>query len=377
MAYIVAVEATYAGLRAGLLNTDELTTTRPPLFPPLDPFEGEFWSLGADLSSLGDIARSGTLLSRILASIQKVAKDHEQDVVGVGITFSAAVDRTGVVHLAHEQGYFQVNILVPLRNQLFVLWNHPVEVVVENRSNMGAWGEYRLGQGAMLRNDQGNDFDAVYFTISANINVGIIIHGNLYLGLKGYAGQMGHLVIDPTSARQCPACGRKGCASELVSGRALVHDVQEMANGGTVTCITSVATAMPASEAAKYDPGYMGTVQDGRTSHRIDARSIVLASMTGTCAIAENAMNNLIGNLAKLVEEITYTFDPYLVVLGGIAAWRPSLDDEVVARLNLRPFMRLGRNLLPAHLSDRSALYGVGLWVEKKIKDQGSATTTP
>jgi predicted NBD/HSP70 family sugar kinase len=308
MACVISVEATFLGLRAARFNLDEIATRRGYGRPQVEAFEGEFWGTGSDEVTLGSIAKSDKLLQRIAAIIQRVALGSEQDVIGVAISFSAAVRSDGMVHLSHEGEYIQIRVRRELQDKLSELWQHPVDVTVENRSNMGAWGEYQVGQGAVMRANSINPVHTIYITVSGNIGVGIIADGKLYTGLKGYAGEMGHLIINPASDRQCPACFQKGCASEVASGRALVHDVQQYASsGGATACVTSLATATAAADAAKYDPGYIGTVQEGRTTHRIDARSILRASQSGTCQIADQAVDNLVTHLVRRsASEIQY-----------------------------------------------------------------------
>lgn len=58
--------------------------------------------------------------------------------------------------------------------------------------------------------------DVVYLTISTGIGSGIISGGRLIKGVSGNAGEVGHIVIDP-SFGEC-VCGQKGCFEYIASG---------------------------------------------------------------------------------------------------------------------------------------------------------------
>src|SRR5690625_3782238 len=68
--------------------------------------------------------------------------------------------------------------------------------------------------GAAKEND-----NFVYMTVSTGIGAGVITEGKLLRGLKGNAGDIGHIVVDP-SFDKCN-CGQKGCLEAIASGTAI------------------------------------------------------------------------------------------------------------------------------------------------------------
>jgi glucokinase len=66
---------------------------------------------------------------------------------------------------------------------------------MDNDANVGALGEGRHGAGV------GCD-PLFYMTLSTGIGGGIVIEGKPYRGADSYAGELGHIQIDP----QGPAC---------------------------------------------------------------------------------------------------------------------------------------------------------------------------
>jgi glucokinase len=53
--------------------------------------------------------------------------------------------------------------------------------------------------------------DFAYVTVSTGIGAGVYARGRLYTGGLGWAGGIGHIVVEPNGPRTCDACGNRGC----------------------------------------------------------------------------------------------------------------------------------------------------------------------
>lgn len=84
--------------------------------------------------------------------------------------------------------------------------------VADNDANVAAWGEFRLGAG------RGTDH-MLMITIGTGIGGGIISGGRLMHGAHGFAGEIGHIIVEP-GGPQC-GCGNRGCWEQVASGRAI------------------------------------------------------------------------------------------------------------------------------------------------------------
>ena len=79
---------------------------------------------------------------------------------------------------------------------------------VDNDANMAAYGEFKAGGGKGVQS-------LVLLTIGTGVGSGIILEGKLWQGKCGFAGELGHLTVNPKGER-C-RCGGQGCLETEVS----------------------------------------------------------------------------------------------------------------------------------------------------------------
>lgn len=94
-----------------------------------------------------------------------------------------------------------------------------VPVLVDNDANLGALAEHWWGAG------RGID-DIAYIKLGTGVGSGHYVHGRMYRGATGVAGEIGHMAIDP-SGSPC-VCGLRGCLATLVGAQALVARAQSL-----------------------------------------------------------------------------------------------------------------------------------------------------
>jgi glucokinase len=83
-----------------------------------------------------------------------------------------------------------------------------VPFFLDNEANYAAYGEYRIGAGKGAQS-------LVLLTIGTGIGTGIILNGHLWPGACGFAGEMGHVTVNP-EGEKC-RCGNRGCLETEVS----------------------------------------------------------------------------------------------------------------------------------------------------------------
>lgn len=86
---------------------------------------------------------------------------------------------------------------------------------VNNDANMAAFGEYKCGAGQKTHS-------LILLTVGTGVGSGIIMEGKIWQGACGYAGEMGHVVVNP-DGEPCK-CGSRGCLETEVSAPKIVKN---------------------------------------------------------------------------------------------------------------------------------------------------------
>ncbi len=134
-------------------------------------------------------------------------------VVGIGIGIPGIVDKQGSILLAPNLGWKNCQI----KQQIEEEFNIPV--IVENEANAGAYGEKQFGVGKSFN-------DIIYVSVGIGIGVGLILNNQLYQGVNGFSGELGHMVIQMDGA-PC-RCGSKGCWEVYASEHALIDNAKDL-----------------------------------------------------------------------------------------------------------------------------------------------------
>ena len=91
---------------------------------------------------------------------------------------------------------------------------------LENESNLAAIGEFSNSIETLN--------NTVVINIHSGIGSGIIVNGELYTGLEGSAGEIGHMIIVP-NGKKCP-CGNCGCFEQYCSMPALLDEFNSISD---------------------------------------------------------------------------------------------------------------------------------------------------
>jgi glucokinase len=94
-----------------------------------------------------------------------------------------------------------------------------VPFCMNNDANLAAYGEYRCGAGQ-------NTHSLVLLTIGTGVGSGIILNKRIWEGACGFAGEMGHLTVNP-DGEPCN-CGSQGCLETEVSAHKIVKNYLDL-----------------------------------------------------------------------------------------------------------------------------------------------------
>ncbi len=214
--------------------------------------------------------------------------------VGVGVP--GLVTRAGVLRAAPNlDGVADFAIAELLSNRF------NSDVHVDNDATCATVAEWLLGAGH--RTD-----DMMLVTLGTGIGGGVVANGVLQRGANGFAGEFGHMVVDPTGPL-CP-CGRRGCWERYASGSGLAMLAREAATGHRLADVVRHAGGDPQAVRGEHvqaaaregDPEALAVIDDF-------ARWVALG-------------------LANL----TNVLDPEMFVLGGGLATSPDLYLDPIRR---------------------------------------------
>jgi glucokinase len=156
------------------------------------------------------------LLAQVIKMVRTLrgrpgAGDH---VAGVGIGVPGLVNR--------ETRRIEVSPNLPELSQVDIISEVSqatgLPVVLDNDANAAAYGELQVGASRGRR-------DVFLVSLGTGVGAGIIINGQIYRGARGFAGEFGHITIDPEGI-EC-VCGNIGCLETVCSGPNIVRRTRE------------------------------------------------------------------------------------------------------------------------------------------------------
>jgi glucokinase len=212
-------------------------------------------------------------------------------------------------------------------------------VSVDNDATCAALSEWQYGAA------RGVD-DMVMVTLGTGIGGGIVAGGRLMRGTNGFAGEIGHIVVDPDGP-PCP-CGRRGCWERYASGSGLARLAREYAVGRRLTRVVELAGGD--AEAVRGEHVQAAAREGDRDALR------VIDDFGRWVAIG-------LVNLANIL-------DPAMFVLGGGLAASGDLYIDPISHwfrdLLYAPELRPHPALVFAELGERAGAVGAALLPEHR-----------
>ena len=270
---------------------------------------------------------AAALIDAFVAVVDAQRADAPVDAVGVGAP--GLVDRDGCLKMAPNLPHvrdLQIKTLLEERLHL------PVQV--DNDATCAAWGERELGAA------KGSD-DVVVVTLGTGIGGGLVLDGHLYRGAHGFAGEVGHIKVEPNGI-PCP-CGGRGCWERYASGSALGRFGREAGEGGRAVRVVELA---------------------GGDFHDVRGEHVGAAAREGDPEALE-LMNRFAWWVAQGLANLADVFDPATIVVGG--GMLESVDlfldrtHEVFPDLVLAGRERPAVDIVPATLGERAGAIGAAL----------------
>jgi glucokinase len=249
------------------------------------------------------------------------------DEVGVGVP--GLVTREGVLRSAPNlDGVAEFDVAHLLGERL----GHHVHV--DNDATCATVAEWMYGAGA-------GTADMVLVTLGTGIGGGLVSGGRLQRGSNGFAGEYGHMVVDPDGPR-CP-CGRRGCWERFASGSGLARLAREAATAKRADRVLKLVDGDP--EAVRGE-----TVQ--QAAREGDSQALDVIDEFGRW-------------VALGLVSLTNALDPERFVLGGGMAAGADLYLEPIRRwfgeLIYQPHLRPVPEIVFARWNEHAGAVGAAL----------------
>jgi glucokinase len=171
-------------------------------------------------------------MARTLAAMVEAAeavRTPEVGAVGIGAAGLVA-SATGTLSFAPNLAWRNVGLVAQITDAL------GLPALAENDATVAAWGEYRFGAG------RGHEH-LLLVTVGTGIGGGIVAGGTLFRGANGYAGEIGHVIVEP-GGPPC-GCGNRGCWEQVASGHAIQRAGREAAERYPHSKIAQLAEGVP------------------------------------------------------------------------------------------------------------------------------------
>ena len=167
----------------------------------------------ASLAAMLDLARD-LLAAQGEHEVRPYVPSPAHPLKGVGVSFGGPVEADGraVRRSMHIPGWEGFALAERLEREF------GVPALVANDADAAALAEHHFGAGRGMRH-------MLYLTVSTGIGGGVIVDGRLHRGERAWAGEIGHMPLQPDGP-PCP-CGRRGCLEALASGLSIARAARD------------------------------------------------------------------------------------------------------------------------------------------------------
>jgi glucokinase len=309
--------------------------------------------IGGTTSTFGFVERDGTCLAEttfptmpqesapyLVEQLSKRADEAfapfaaSHQLKGIGIGAPNANYYTGIIHNPPNLNWGEAVPLAELFRSRFDL-----PVAMTNDANAAALGEMNFGSARGMRN-------FISITLGTGLGSGIVVNGEIVYGADGFAGELGHTVVDP-DGREC-ACGKRGCLETYVSAPGLCR-----------TVFSLLAERKEESVLREF------------SFHELTAKDVFMAARKRDCLAVEAfaVTGRILGR--KLADAVAHTSPEAFFFHGGLSASGDLLFDA--ARRSMEDnLLQIYRGRIPLRLSGLQGLnagvLGAGALIWNEIK---------
>ena len=260
------------------------------------------------------------IVNDIIAKVKEIRGDHDFDLIGVGSPGNLDCDN-GICVRAANLPYHNTPMAAMIREAV------GVPVYLANDATAALYGEIFAGVGKDYPN-------MIMVTLGTGVGGGIAINGQPYLGKKGGAGEIGHMIIK-YDGLSCP-CGLTGCYEQYASVTALIRITEEAIAANPDSILAQAA------------------------ANGADGRSAFDAKEKG-CPVAAAVIDQYAEFVAVGLKSLLNIFEPDAIVIGGAIS---NQEENLLAPIREKVGMPI--ELFTSRLKNDAGVIGAAVVADKK-----------
>ncbi|NLO20171.1 MAG: ROK family protein [Ignavibacteria bacterium] len=247
-------------------------------------------------------------LIQFIIKITKHLLSKHPEIKTIGMGAPGMVSKNGLIRLAPNlEGWQNIDIISQFKKEI------SLPFAVDNDSNTACLAELSLGAG--------NDIDNfIYITLGTGVGGTIVINKKIYLGQNGFAGEIGHSIIDYAAQLDKQNPYRTGILEEFIGRKQII----DFANKKMAENPSSILHTYP-----KTDPYFV-------------SEAIEKYKDETACSIFEEIGTILGVALSSLINILDI---PTIVIGGGISQAHKLLFDTALNTMQARVIPVLSSDL--------------------------------
>ncbi len=262
---------------------------------------------------------------------QKVTKGRE--IIALGVAIPGLVNKkTGINYTYKSLNSQNVSLGKLIENH----YNLPTFVI--NDSKATAFGEYHFG----LAKDKSH---VLSVNVDWGIGLGIVLNGEIFDGASGFAGELGHIQVNPDGVL-C-SCGKVGCLDTITSASSLLKSIKEGLRNGQVS--------------------KLGEYKD--SLENINLEMVIDAAQQGD-GFAIDIIHNIGLELGKGLSIAVHLFNPQIIIIDGVLSKAQKLIvnpiEHAINKYCLTDFKE-DLSIEISQLSEDAKIFGVHAYVVESL----------
>jgi N-acetylglucosamine repressor len=262
---------------------------------------------------------------------QKVSKST--DIIALGVSIPGLVNKkTGINYTYKSLNSQDVSLGKLIENH----YNLPSFVI--NDSKATAFGEYHFG----LAKGKSHILSV---NVDWGIGLGIVINGEILDGASGFAGELGHIQVNPDGVL-CN-CGKVGCLDTITSASSLLKNIKDGLRNGHIS--------------------KLGEYKD--SLENINLEMVIDAAQKGD-GFAIDIIHNIGLELGKGLSIAVHLFNPQIIIIDGVLSKAQRLIvnpiEHAINKYCLTDFKE-DLSIEISQLSEDAKIFGVHAYVVESI----------